>query len=151
MASQEFALGHWVGIIVVILVLFIVVMIIMAFMSFGQQQSMTKTRFSLNMKRSKDGQTEMQARDRGNTMIIHDSSEDGHDNDLDLTLRVNYKQRDGRRILIKNNTPSSVINLIPTEGVTFGGGQIEDALTVQAGVYCILLYTNKGTNLLRLQ
>ncbi len=149
MASQEFAHSHWTGMVVVGLILLIIVVLITFFLSFGQQEGVSQTRFSLNMKRSNGADT-MTARNRGNTMVIHDAKDDGSECDLELELRPNYKGRSGRRILVKNNTSHSVIKFKPIDGLTFDGGHIENALIVKPGAYANLLYIPDST-MLRLQ
>ena len=150
MAAQEFNPNHWTGMATIGLVILIIIVIIIAFMSFGQQQEMSQNRFSLNMKRS-DGRDTMDARNRGNTMVIHNPDENGKECDLDLELRPNFKERNGRRILIKNNTAKSIITLVPTEGVVLDTGNVKDGTIVGPGVYAQLVYEFDGATLLRLQ
>ncbi len=150
MAAQEFNSNHWTGAAVIAVIILIVIVIIVSFMSFGQQQEMSQNRFSLNMKQS-DGRDTMKARNRGNTMVIHNAKEDGTECDLDLELEPNFKERNGRRILIKNNTAKSIITLVPIDGLILDTGNIEDGLVVKPSAYAQLVYTLSGSNMLRLQ
>ncbi len=150
MAAQEFNSNHWTGAAVIAVILIIIVVIVISMMSFGQQQEMSQNRFSLNMKRS-DGRDTMDARNRGNTMVIHNPDENGKECDLELLLKPNFKERNGRRILIKNNTAKSTITLVPTDGVTLDTGKIEDGLIVKPAAYAQLVYQFNGGSLLRLQ
>ena len=149
MASQEFQHTHVTGLIVVGFILLIIAVLVISFMSFGQSRAQSQVRFPLNMKHSR-GAEQLNARNRGNTMIIHDPNDEGEECDLDLNLRPNYKGRIGKRIMVKNNTHNSVVNLLPTDGLTLDTGFIVNGDKVKSGVLCTLLYTaNNG--LLRLQ